>query len=109
MQDASDLRLFSKSQQVGQHNEMLEAPIATSHSHAALHLIENQQEVVFVANLSQLLQPFAAKMIVAALALDRFDDQRANIDPALLNELADLTLGFLFPFEHIGFALRFRQ
>src|SRR2546428_7440524 len=109
MQDASDLRLFSKSQQVGQNIEMLETPIATSHSHAALHLIENQEEVVFVANLSELLQPFAAKMIVAALALDRFDDDRANVCVVLLNEIVDLALGFLFALDHIRFTLRFQQ
>src|SRR4029077_18869833 len=48
-------------------------------------------------------------MIVAAFALDRLDDNRANVDVALLDELADLALGFLFALDHVGLALRFRQ
>ena len=47
-------------------------------------------------------------MVIASLALDRFDNNRANIDPALLDKLANLALGFLFPLDHIRFALRFR-
>src|SRR6185436_8697011 len=43
------------------------------------------------------------------LALDRLDDNRANVDVALLDELADLALGFLFTLDHVRFAFRFRQ
>ena len=88
---------------------MFAAPIATSHAHPALHLVENQKDVVFVANVSELLQPFAAEMVVAALALDWLDDDRADINVAVLDKFVNLALGFLFPLDHIRFALRFRQ
>src|SRR6266436_7728873 len=48
-------------------------------------------------------------MIVASLALDRLDNNRANVDVALLNEITDLALGFLFPLNHVRLAFRFRQ
>src|SRR5437867_7332350 len=48
-------------------------------------------------------------MIVTAFALDRLDDDGADVDPALIDEVTDFALGFLFARNHIGFALRFRQ
>src|SRR2546423_1847427 len=56
---AADLRLLSKRQQIGNNVEMFAAPIATSRAHAALHLVENEKDVVLVANRSQLSEPFA--------------------------------------------------
>src|SRR6476469_4094913 len=88
---------------------MFAAPIAARGPHAALHFVENQQDIVFVGNFSQFLQPFTAKMIVAALALDRLDDYGANVDVPLLDEIADLALGFLFALDYIRLAFRFRQ
>src|SRR5205807_1251069 len=103
---AADLRLFAKRHQVGQNVEMFATPVATSRAHAALHLVKNEQDVVLVGNFSQLLQPFAAKMIVAALALDRLDDDGTNVDFALRDNVTNLALGLLFPLDHIRFALR---
>src|SRR5437879_10475973 len=48
-------------------------------------------------------------MVVAPLALDRLDDNRANVDVALLDELADLALRHLFALDHVRLAFRFRQ
>src|SRR5262249_50126126 len=48
-------------------------------------------------------------MIVAPLTLDRFDDDGADVDVALFDELADLALGFWFALDHVRFALRFRN
>src|SRR5437879_13892993 len=48
-------------------------------------------------------------MVVAALALDRLDDDGANVDVALLDELENLALGLLFPLNYVGFPLRCRQ
>ena len=62
---------------------MFTAPVATRRTHAALHFVEDEEHLVLVANLSQFLQPFAAEMIVAALALDRLNDDGANVDAAL--------------------------
>src|SRR5207244_13196746 len=78
-------------------------------AHAALHLIKNQQNITFVTSSAQLLQPFTAKMVVTALALDRLDDNGANVDVALLDELVNLALGLLFPLNYVGFPLRCRQ
>ena len=71
---------------------MFAAPIATGCAHAALHFVENEKHFVFVTNLAQRLQPFAAEMIVAALALDRLDDYGADVDLAPVDELANLGL-----------------
>ena len=45
-----------------------------------LHFVENQEHLVLVADFAQLLQPFFAKMIIAAFALNRLDDDRRDID-----------------------------
>jgi hypothetical protein len=74
-----------------------------------LHLVEDEKDIGFVANLSQPLQPFTAEMIVAALSLDRLNNDGTDVDVALVDEVADLPLGFLLARNHIGFALRFRQ
>src|SRR5204863_7575228 len=76
-------------------------------AHAALHFIKDEKNIVFIANLSQFVQPFAAEMIVTAFALDRLDDNRADVDATLLNKVADFALSFLFARNHIGFSLRF--
>src|SRR5436190_22882853 len=88
---------------------MFAAPIASRRAHSALHFIKDKKDVVFVANRSQFLQPFAAEMIVSALTLDRLDDDGADVDPSLIDEVTDFALRVLFARNHIGFALRFRQ
>jgi len=88
---------------------MFAAPIATGGAHAALHFVEDQEDIVFVGNRPQFLQPFTAEMVVAALALDRLDNDGANVDVALLDEVADLALGFLFALDYVRFAFRFRK
>src|SRR5262249_46811739 len=47
-------------------------------------------------------------MIVTPLALDGLDDNGANVDVALLDELANLALGLLFALDHVCLALGFR-
>src|SRR4030095_9649121 len=89
--------------------EMFAAPVATRGAHAALHFVEDEQDIVFVANRSQFLQPFAAEMIVTAFALDRLDNDGADVDPALIDELTDFALRVLFARNHIGLTLRFPQ
>src|SRR5262245_1029816 len=88
---------------------MFAAPIATGGAHPALDFVETQQDIVFVRNLSQFLEPFTAKMIVATFALDRLDDDGADVDVALLDEVADFALGLLFALDHIRLTLGFWQ
>src|SRR5437899_12015393 len=88
---------------------MFAAPVATRGTHAALHLVKDEEHVVFVANRSQFLQPFAAEMIVSAFALDWLDNDGADVDPTLIDKVADFALGLLFARYHTGFPFRFRQ
>src|SRR2546428_9341830 len=50
------------------------------------HFVENQKDVALVADFPQFPQPFATEMIVAALTLDRFDDNRGDVDPGRSEE-----------------------
>src|SRR6476646_5049775 len=68
---------------------MLATPSATSRAEPGLHFVENQKDVVLVANLPQLPKPLAAEMIVAALTLDWFDDDRGDVDPAFIVEFGE--------------------
>src|SRR5436190_23773881 len=88
---------------------MFAAPVASRCAHAALHFIKDEKNLVLVANLSQFQQPFAPEMIVTAFTLNRFDDNGADIDAALVYEVTDFAFGLLFARNHIGFALRLRQ
>ena len=88
---------------------MLAAPVAPGCTHAALHFIENEEDIGFVANFSQLLQPLATEMVVAALALNGLDNNGADVDISFVDEITNLVLGLLFTLDHVGFALRFRQ
>ena len=86
--DAADLRLFPERHQVGHNAEMLAAPVAAGRAHPALHFVENEEHFVLVADPAQRLQPFAAEMIVAAFALDRLDNDRGDVEAALLRRTA---------------------
>jgi len=88
--DATDLRLFAEGEQVRQYIEVLTAPVAASCAHAALHFIENQEQIVLVANIPQSLEPFGAKMIIAPFALDGFDDDGGDVGAALFDNPLDL-------------------
>src|SRR5437879_10824578 len=88
---------------------MFAAPHAAGHADAALHFIENQKDVVRVANFAQLLQPFAAEMVVAAFALDRLDNDRADVDLAPVDRVPYFLFAFFLALERIGLALRFGQ
>src|SRR2546423_10671188 len=88
---------------------MLGAPGSAGRSKAALHFVENQQHLVLIADRAQLREELAPEMIVAAFTLDRLDDNRRDINPALLDEFPNLFLGLLFARDQVRFALRFRQ
>ncbi len=87
---------------------MLAAPRAHCHTHTALYFVENEKALVIIANLTQLLEPFAAEMIVTALTLDRLDDDGADVNLVVINEFSDFRFRFLFALDHAGFALGFR-
>src|SRR5438067_8393844 len=88
---------------------MLATPGPTSRAEPSLDFVENQQDIVLIANLAQLPQPFPTEMIVAALALNWFDDDCGDVGPAFVDEFSDLRFGSFLAFDHICFALIFRQ
>ncbi len=88
---------------------MFAAPAFTGESHAGLHFVENQQDVILVANLSQRLKPFLAEMMIPAFALNRFDDDRRDVHALLRNDVADLLFRNFFLRRDIFGALRFGQ
>src|SRR5207247_4818701 len=69
----------------------------------------NEEHVIFIADLPQLPQPFAPEMIVAAFALDRFDNNRGDIGPAFIDKFPDFRFRFFLALDHVAFALLFRQ
>src|SRR5438067_13448251 len=48
-------------------------------------------------------------MVIAALALDRLDDDGRDVDLILVDVRLDLLLGFLLALDYVCLALRFRQ
>src|SRR4051794_16294329 len=88
---------------------MFTAPILAGDSHTTLDFIEDQEDIILVADLSQQLEKLAAEMIVAALTLNRLDDDRGNINSLLIDDVADSLLSNPFLF-HDGFkALSWRE
>ena len=50
--------------------------------------VEDEQDVVRVAEAAQGAEPFGAEMIVAAFALDRLDDDGGDVRAASCDDLA---------------------
>ena len=71
-----------KTNRSGNTSEMLAAPVLAGDAHARLHFVKDQQHVVFIADPAKRLQPFAAKMVVAAFALDRLNDDGGDVHAA---------------------------
>ena len=88
---------------------MLAAPVLAGDAHAALDFVEDEQHVVLVANPAQRLQEFAPEMVVAALALDRLDDDRGDVRGLLGEHVADLLECQLFLLDDRRLALGGRQ
>ena len=74
-----------------------------------LDFVEDEQDVVLVANAAQRLQEFAAEMVVAALTLDRLDDDGGDIRGFLREDVADLFQRQLFLLDDGLLALGRRQ
>ena len=77
--EAADLRLLAEGEQVGLDAHLLPAPHRAGQSDARLDLVEDQQELVLVGERAQALEELGAEVVVAALALDRLDDQRRDV------------------------------
>src|SRR5438046_5703948 len=88
---------------------MFAAPIAAGRAHPALHFIEDKEDVIFVADAPKRLQPFTAKMVIAAFTLDRLNDDGTDVDLAFINKFSNLAFRFLFAVVHVSFLLRLGQ
>ncbi len=74
--DAAHLGLLGEGEDVRLDAEVLEGPPAAGGAEAGLHLVEDEQELVLVGELAQPAEELGAEVVVAALALDRLDDER---------------------------------
>ena len=66
---------------------------AAGAAHAALHLVEDQQDAVLVAALAQPLEPRHRRHDVAALAEHRLDDHGADVAVRQLQRQDGVELG----------------
>src|SRR5882757_76020 len=88
---------------------MLATPHLSGNTHAALHFVEDEEDVVLIADFAQLLQPFASEIIIAAFTLDRLNDDGADVDLTLVEVSMDLLLRLFLARNHVLLALVFRQ
>ena len=78
--DAADLRLLAEGEDVGLDAELLEGPHRAGDADAGLHLVEDEQELVLVGERGAGCgRNSRAEVVVAALALDRLDDERRDV------------------------------
>ncbi len=68
-------------------------PPLAGRAEAGLHLVEDEQELVFVGELAQLLEELGAEVVVAAFALDRLDDESRDVVSVLRHRGLDLGHG----------------
>src|SRR5689334_25024774 len=88
---------------------MLRAPSLAGRSQTGLDLIKNQQDLVFITDFADFLQPLAAKMVVAALTLDRFNNDGADIGPSFGNPTLNFLGRYFLARDDVFLPLRFRQ
>ena len=88
--EAADLRLLAEAEQVRLDAVVLERPHLAGQADAGLHLVEDQQHVVLVAELADGAEELGTEVVVAALALDRLHDERGDVVLALGEELLRL-------------------
>jgi hypothetical protein len=58
-------------------------PHAAGEAHAGLHLVEDEQRLIFVREVAQRPQELGTEMIVAALGLDGLDEDAGDVVLAL--------------------------
>src|ERR1035437_10374884 len=63
--EAADLRLLSEGEEIGCDAEALKGPHRAGETHAGLHLVEDEQHLVLVAECAHLREDFGAEMVVA--------------------------------------------
>ena len=66
------------------------AHIVPGQAHAGLHLVEDEQHVVLVAERTHAGEELGTEMVVAAFPLDRLEDERGDVVAVLVNRPLDL-------------------
>ena len=79
---------------------MLVHPHPAAEPHPGLHLVEHEQRLVFVRDVAQRAQELGAEMVVAALGLDRLDQDGCDVVGALDEGVADQVEGVGFLLLH---------
>ena len=82
-QDAAHLRFFAEGDDVGLDAEGLVRPEHPGNADAALHLVEDQERVVFEGEGFEGLEKLGPEVMVAAFALDRLDKDAGDVVFAL--------------------------
>ena len=77
--DPADLRLLAERDDVRREPELLVGPRRPGEAAPGLHLVDDEQRVVAVAELLQRLEERGPEVVVAALALDRLDDRAGDV------------------------------
>ncbi len=93
--DAADLHLLGEGDQIGLDIEVLECPELAGHADTGLHFVEDEQCRVAVGELAQSAQETRSEVAVAALALDRLDDDRRHVALQALQLRASLSESLL--------------
>src|SRR6266478_1940620 len=77
--DAAQLNSLAEGYDVGLKAELLIGPGTTGCPHPRLDLVQDEQRFVLPAQMLYRLEEFGAHMVVAALTLDRFGDERGDV------------------------------
>ena len=86
--EAAHLRLLAEAEQVRLDAEVLEGPHLAGDADAGLHLVEDEQHLVLVAELADGAEELGAEVVVAAFALDRLHDEGRDVVLALVRGTA---------------------
>src|SRR5450830_766763 len=93
--DPADLRLLAEDEDVRDDAGLLEGPHRAGHPHARLHLVADQEKLVFVGEAPEAAEELGPEVVVAPLALDRLDDEGGDLVSALCQGVPDLAVGLL--------------
>src|SRR6185437_5137050 len=77
--DAAQLDPLAEGDDVGLEAELLVGPGAAGCPHSSLDLVQDEQRIVLPAQMLYRTEEFGAHMVVAALTLDRFGDERGDV------------------------------
>src|ERR1700682_1207896 len=90
--EPADLSLLAEAEEVRLDSHLLPAPHGPGQSDPGLNLVEDEKELELVGERSQAPEELRAEMVVAALALNRLQDQRGDVVRVVRAGLSGLAL-----------------